>query len=67
MFCAGLKLPKNMDRWKGMEGWLRIHYFDHLRIWVTVALYDKESGWKGYFIFCVFFKQSIVCMLTIES
>ena len=19
-----------MDRWKGMESWLRIHYFDHL-------------------------------------
>ena len=26
----GMKPPKNMDRWKGMESWLRIHYFDHL-------------------------------------
>ena len=25
-----MKPPKNMDRWKGMESWLRIHYFDHL-------------------------------------
>jgi hypothetical protein len=24
----GMKPPKSMDRWKGMESWLRIHYFD---------------------------------------
>ena len=26
----GMKPPKSMDRWKGMESWLRIHYFDYL-------------------------------------
>ena len=44
MFCVGLKLPKNMDRWKGMEGWLRIHYFDHLEKVFKQHGQDADGG-----------------------
>ena len=37
----GMKPPKSMDRWKGMESWLRIHYFDYLD---SLVKRSEENG-----------------------
>ena len=61
-YYLGLKLPKNMDRWKGMESWLRIHYFDHLETFFKQHGQDGDNSEdvKGSLLHA----QLVICILN---
>ena len=58
----GMKPPKNMDRWKGMESWLRIHYFDHLD--TSCKLKDDENTQKEEESSSLLHARFVVCILN---
>ena len=58
----GMKPPKNMDRWKGMESWLRIHYFDHLD--TSPKLQDEEMTQKEDESSSLLHARFVVCILN---
>lgn len=57
-----MKPPKNMDRWKGMESWLRIHYFDHLD--APSKRQDEETSQKEEECSSLLHARFVVCILN---
>ena len=58
----GMKPPKNMDRWKGMESWLRIHYFDHLD--TSSKSQEEENNQKEEEHSSLLHARFVVCILN---
>ena len=58
----GMKPPKNMDRWKGMESWLRIHYFDHLD--TSSKSQEEENTQKEEENSSLLHARFVVCILN---
>ena len=58
----GMKPPKNMDRWKGMESWLRIHYFDHLD--TSSKNQEEENNQKEEEHSSLLHARFVVCILN---
>ena len=57
-----MKPPKNMDRWKGMESWLRIHYFDHLD--TSSKSQEEENTQKEEENSSLLHARFVVCILN---
>ena len=57
-----MKPPKSMDRWKGMESWLRIHYFDHLDS--SIKIQEECNDGKAEESKSLLHARCVICILN---